>query len=588
MIRANDHHPLPQSHLINLLVQMREYQPSFTLFLGAGASIKSGVRSASSLVKEWREKYSAIHGVADVDASRKLNQPDEYSFLFESLFDHPSQRRNFIETCIAGAEPSWGYIYLVNLIHSKVLNTVFTTNFDDLLNEACFAYSSQVRPVVCAHDSSINNFRIFSSRPKIIKLHGDFLFDSIKNTEKETLALENNMREKFSQYANEFGMIVVGYSGNDRSVMDPLEKLLESDKAFPNGLYWCIRKDTELSRYVERLKRFPRFRIVEIEGFDEFCADLHNAIGLSMQPEVSDPYGALTQKLDGLMRKMNLPEAGSSHPVIERDVARLAEQLIMLAMSENARNDALPIDEVGLSKLSRNTTKIPVPFVFLATFFLRRGDAHLAHISAAAALLREPTLNAFDVAFKSLRLQWDETFGSFVMELLGRSLSIFDEPSCELTDFALEMLNAKRFDQAEVLLNLSDKASVSNDRFYEAISNLNHSQLYIHRGQAVPELLKKRASETLRDVTMPTVVRMGAAIIVEDWTAAVSYLQSVIQSSPWEGAKIPTWPIADLLIPHIESEPLRKTLEEIRKSHLGGILLPPAQAVHKISVCFRE
>ena len=570
MLPPTDYKARPQGHIINLIVQMREHHPSFTLFLGAGASINSGIKSAGTLIQEWREKYAAIHGVGDQEVLRHRDQPEEYAFLFQSLFDHPSQRRNFIETCLRGTSPSWGYIYLVNLIHAKVFNTVFTTNFDDLLNEACFAYSSLVRPVVCAHDSSINNLRIFSARPKIIKLHGDFLFDSIKNTVAETAALESNMRDKFDQYAAEFGMIVIGYSGHDRSVMDPLEKLLESSNTFPNGLYWCIRKGSSISRYVERLKRFPRFTLIEIEGFDEFCANLHDALGLTMQPELADPYAALTRKLDGLMRKMNLPELDVSHPVIERDVAKLAEQLVGMAVSEQLQSNALPVTAAGNANLTGVSNRIPVPFVFLGNFFLRRGEIKRAHICAAAALRQQASSDAFDVSFRALRREWDEGFANYLIDLLQKSIGMLRSPHYELTNFALEVLNAGHFEIAEKLFALSDGIPFSRDRFAVATRVLNTAQLFRHRGKPVPPDVLTAANQILIDETMPPVTRMGAAIICEDWSGAEQYLEVVCRTDPGLASQIPTWPIFIFLMPNIKRDALRQELTEIRSGYLAG------------------
>jgi hypothetical protein len=94
---------------------------------------------------------------------------EEYSILFEMVYDKRSQRRIYIEDCVKDAKPSWGYIYLSNLIAHKYFNIVFTPNFDDLLNEACFLYAD-LRPIVCAHDSAVADVRLTSARPKIIKL----------------------------------------------------------------------------------------------------------------------------------------------------------------------------------------------------------------------------------------------------------------------------------------------------------------------------------------------------------------------------------------------------------------------------------
>ncbi|WP_421259206.1 SIR2 family protein [Aeromonas sp. 602826] len=313
----------PQGHLINILKSTKNHHPNFTLFLGAGASITSGIKSAGDMINEWRETYSQMY-TRDILKSRPwYEKNNEYSELFEALYDQPTQRREYIENCIVDAKPSWGYIYLANLLQKTHFNTIFTTNFDDLVNESCYAFSSKLRPVVCAHDSSIKNIRLTSSRPKIIKLHGDFLFDNIKNTARELESLEDNMRSKFRQYASEFGMIVIGYAGNDRSIMDTLNTLLHSGNAFPHGIYWCIRDEQGISEEVKNLARFPRFHLIKINGFDEFMAELHQALDCTLQEEVANPYVALAQKLDESPLINDEEEEEDIHDIIKKDINTL-------------------------------------------------------------------------------------------------------------------------------------------------------------------------------------------------------------------------------------------------------------------------
>lgn len=210
--------------------------PNFTLFLGAGASITSGIRSGRQLIEEWKND---IYNESGVDISQEeffvnqgrdwYDESNPYASLFEHRFDLQRQRRLFVEKEVADKTPSIGYAYLVNLIERGYFNTIFTTNFDDLLNEAFYRFSF-VRPIVCAHDSSISGVTITSSRPKIIKLHGDYLFDNIKATLRETESLEQNMRMKFQEFAKDYGLIVIGYSGQDRSIRDILTYLLQHDE----------------------------------------------------------------------------------------------------------------------------------------------------------------------------------------------------------------------------------------------------------------------------------------------------------------------------------------------------------------------
>lgn len=140
--------------------------PNYSLFLGAGASVTSGIKTGYELVQEWREEIYKRLNPNEYSSPKEAitwltkNHPDwydpsnEYSSLFEKKFDLPSQRRRFVELQVDKKLPSIGYAYLVELFESKYLDTVFTTNFDDLINEAFYQFSSD-RPLLCAHDSSI-------------------------------------------------------------------------------------------------------------------------------------------------------------------------------------------------------------------------------------------------------------------------------------------------------------------------------------------------------------------------------------------------------------------------------------------------
>jgi len=195
---AFQHNFRTKEHLINLLKARVDKHPNYALFLGAGASVSSGIKTTGKMIDGWRQSlYATYRGDDDylvwLAKQDWYEAEDEYSRLFEMVYDQPSQRRVYIEKCVKDAKPNWGYAYLNGLIGNGIFNVVFTTNFDDLVNEACFAFTNELRPMVCAHDSAVSSVRLMSERPKVIKLHGDFLYDSIKNTSSELQSLENNM-----------------------------------------------------------------------------------------------------------------------------------------------------------------------------------------------------------------------------------------------------------------------------------------------------------------------------------------------------------------------------------------------------------
>lgn len=266
-----------------------DQNPNYSLLLGAGCSISSGVRSATTLAALWRQElYMSLAGkTANSNASVTEQQEylrnkeghwydpsREYSSLFEKRYDLQRQRRMFVEKEVAGKIPSIGYAYLTALVRQNYFNTIFTTNFDDLLNEAFYVYSDQ-RPIVCAQDSSINSITVTSKRPKIIKLHGDYLFDDLKSTVRETESLEQNMKAKFTEFAKEYGLIVVGYSGGDRSIMDTISALLKNEWFLNGGIYWCVRRGSDISEDLRKLMWRERVYFVETDGFDELFAELY-------------------------------------------------------------------------------------------------------------------------------------------------------------------------------------------------------------------------------------------------------------------------------------------------------------------------
>lgn len=286
--------------LANFLTNRPEKTQSlYCMLLGAGASVTSGIRTGQELIHLWKEEIIKKY-YPDFDFKSKPNdeiqknlkecinnydENNEYSSLFGKIYDLPTQRRNFIEQEVAKADsPSIGYQYLNLLAQKKYIETFFTTNFDDLLELSLNPLTTKERPIVCAQDSSISNISITSPRTKIIKLHGDFLYNNLKSASEETKDLKTNMKTKFKEFLKNYGLIVLGYAGNDNSIMDLLNELLDSNEEeyLNNGLYWCIRKtdyqNGNISKSVIDILDKKKVFYILIDGFDEFCAELTHKI----------------------------------------------------------------------------------------------------------------------------------------------------------------------------------------------------------------------------------------------------------------------------------------------------------------------
>jgi hypothetical protein len=338
--------------LIQFVRTRTDRVPNYTLLLGAGASVTSGVRSASELINTWlTELYYRLcqdpHTPFDPDIARQYfsrehpqwySRQREYSSLFEKKFDLPRQRRMFVEQEVASKLPSLGYAYLIRLVREDYFNTIFTTNFDDLLNEA-FHQFSDVRPIVCAHDSSIASITVTSKRPKIVKLHGDYLFDDIKSTVRETESLEENTKKKFAEFAKDHGLIVAGYGGHDRSVMDVLQHMLKHEDFLKHGVYWCVRPNEKPSDELVKLLWRERAYWVEIDGFDELMAQLYQDCGGTEVPINTLLVSYAPKEMMSRFCTDHYLSASKS-PVIQRDLAILRKELDRENVVESLRSVA--------------------------------------------------------------------------------------------------------------------------------------------------------------------------------------------------------------------------------------------------------
>jgi NAD-dependent SIR2 family protein deacetylase len=289
----------------------QQNHPRHALLLGAGASVSSGITTTETLIDKWRHMFFfdrlGIDQPFDIDKYTKKytkmykkwsnktgngepskyekdareweqlheRNPSEYAFLFNFVASLPNSRQELIERLVEYKEPGPGYIYLASLVRAGCFRTILTTNFDDLVHDALFRYSD-MKPAVCAFDSQITSIHPNTARPTIVKLHGDFMYNNMRNVGTEVQRLSLNMRDKLYQTCKNNGLIVLGYAGGDESIMMPLSTMLHDGNFLNDGLHWCFycpnpdEKDVVIPGEVWRLHEShpKRVKLYYTEGFD--------------------------------------------------------------------------------------------------------------------------------------------------------------------------------------------------------------------------------------------------------------------------------------------------------------------------------
>lgn len=219
--------------------------------------------------------------------------PTEYAAAFEAVYPQPRHRRQYIDDAISKGTPCFGHRVLGSLMAARKVDCVFTTNFDPLIEDAAVAANAllpvtdQARPTVAAIDSADRAMRCLneSDWPLVSKLHGDYQSEVIKNTGSELEKQDERMRQALVEASKRFGMVFVGYSGRDASVMEALTSVLREGSPFPNGLYWVTSSSSRLLPAVVEFLENAQLcgvdvAIIECKTFDELVADVLKHVDL--------------------------------------------------------------------------------------------------------------------------------------------------------------------------------------------------------------------------------------------------------------------------------------------------------------------
>ena len=280
-------------------------------FLGAGASAQSGIPTGGGLVWNFkREIYCTENNVSNqlykdlklpsnqailqdyFDGKGDypvLNSGKEYSYYFEKCYDNNIARKRFIESIVNNRNPSLGYLCMADLILNSKIKNVWTTNFDGLLESAIHSLSPTFSYNLCSSANKNSIPMLNNDYPLICKLHGDYRYDALQNTSKELQKIEDKLQLHCHSQLSGKGLIVIGYSGNDESIMSFFEKHIHEPDFLSKGLFWAVHKEGYVSPRVENLisqfKAAGKYAdIFESDGFDAFLlgiyrnSNLHNPL----------------------------------------------------------------------------------------------------------------------------------------------------------------------------------------------------------------------------------------------------------------------------------------------------------------------
>nr|WP_254441803.1 MULTISPECIES: SIR2 family protein [unclassified Ruegeria] len=308
------------------VVSASKFQSSYNLnpsgfawFLGAGASASSGIPTGYDMILDFKkELFCQLSGTSrkQVDSNDPLwierielllasrsalppsGDPTEYAAAFEAVYPTQVERRAYIERAVIQGTPSFAHRGLAALVTDGRVPCIFTTNFDSMVETAAtitdqlVGASSRANLTVAGIDNAERASRCLreSDWPLLAKVHGDYQSTDLKNTSSELATQDLKMRSVLTGACGRFGLIVVGYSGRDQSVMDALKDALKNQNAFPSGIVWMCRSASQLLPAVVDFLNTAHSSgintsVLECHTFDELIAELLDGITLPRELE---------------------------------------------------------------------------------------------------------------------------------------------------------------------------------------------------------------------------------------------------------------------------------------------------------------
>lgn len=202
----------------------------------------------------------------------------EYSYYFEELYPTPADRRELLDRYIVAGRPSYGHRVLSHLMVNSISPVVWTTNFDRVIEDSVVAKTGSTTTLTVADlkSADVAGPALSDRRfPLLVKLHGDYQSDGLKNISEELRKQNESLEHSFADGLDGRLLIVHGYSGRDDSVVNMVESAISEARSTFRGMVWCLLGDEEPRSAVRELvskvnDQWAPAGFIRSRPFDEF------------------------------------------------------------------------------------------------------------------------------------------------------------------------------------------------------------------------------------------------------------------------------------------------------------------------------
>src|SRR5271157_285655 len=199
---------------IRQIVEQRRQrnQPSPFFFI-VGAGISHPEIPLADKIEEYCKREAGKYGRTSPPPS---NTPiDSYTHWMSEAFPSAEERQEYLRSLMESQPVSKANLRLAHLLLDPdriIAQTVFTTNFDDMLTKALQLFGE--RPIVCDHPLTVNRMKTDPKEIQIIHVHGSYWFYDCCNLKPDISERSENRQMSTMLYESlrAHSPIVIGYS----------------------------------------------------------------------------------------------------------------------------------------------------------------------------------------------------------------------------------------------------------------------------------------------------------------------------------------------------------------------------------------
>jgi hypothetical protein len=294
---------VPLDPIVSLSVALAEAPGTCAFFLGSGVSRDAAVPTGSQILREGLRKLHQLETESaepadDAALDAWLDETGRgaitYADLLALITPDPAVRREYLAALFDGKKPGRTHEMLAGLAERGLARVFITTNFDRLLEHALQARG--IEPVVIASDADLQ-----AAVPRehahciVLKPHGDYLRQTIRNTPEELAELEPAMAAELAEVFTRYGIVVIGYSGADEAIAQTLR-----GRQSRYGLWWVARG--ALGQPAAEVVEATAGRIIVRDSAADFLADLDRRLTVFAQHPSGLTPPILHDSIRGLLR----------------------------------------------------------------------------------------------------------------------------------------------------------------------------------------------------------------------------------------------------------------------------------------------